>query len=351
MLLVHVSQLHRIANLYRPAVGLLNAHNQAEQRGLAGSVRADDAHNPGRRQLERKMLEQQLVAISLGDVVELDHLIAQMRPVGDVNLQVGLLLFSVCRCQLLVSPQTRLLLGLTGFGRHPHPLQLALQSLAALGLLLFLQSQPLGLLVQPRRIVPLPGNALAAVQLQYPAGHIIQKVPVVRNGDNRSLILLQMRLQPLDTLGVQMVRGLVQKQHVGLPQKQSAQSHTTPLASGKGTHQRIGRRALKRVHRPLQLGIYFPAVHMVDLLGKLALPLDQRRHLLIGHRLHELHGNLVVLRQNVHHLLHSLLHNFQHGLGRIHLRLLFQIPHGIPRRPYYLALVGFLHPGDNLQQR
>ena len=53
------------------------------------------------------------------------------------------------------------------------------------------------------------------------------------DGDDGALVLAQMLLQPLDTLGVQMVGGLVEQQHVRLAQQQAAQSHAAALASAE----------------------------------------------------------------------------------------------------------------------
>ena len=103
-----------------------------------------------------------------------------------------------------------------------NPFQLALQSLAATGFGLFFLLQTLGLLFQPRAVVAFPRNALAPVKLQNPSGHIVQEIAVVRNGNHRALVLLQMGFQPLDRLGIQMVGRLVQKQDVRLLQQQSA---------------------------------------------------------------------------------------------------------------------------------
>ena len=115
------------------------------------------------------VLEQNLAVVGLGHVVEPDDLVAQVRSVGDVDLEVRLLLLDIGGSEFLVGAQTGLLLGLAGLRGHPDPFQLALQRLPALGFLLFLHGEALRLLVQPGGVVALPGNAFAAVQLQDPA--------------------------------------------------------------------------------------------------------------------------------------------------------------------------------------
>ena len=54
------------------------------------------------------------------------------------------------------------------------------------------------------------------IQVQYPASHVVQKIPVVGDRDHRALIVLEMVLEPLDGFGVEMIGRLVQQENVGL---------------------------------------------------------------------------------------------------------------------------------------
>src|SRR3546814_17304174 len=80
--LVDIAELHGVADAQAAAVGLLLAGDHAEQRGLAGAVGADDADDGARRNLEAEVVDQQLVAEGLADVLRLDHQIAQARETG-----------------------------------------------------------------------------------------------------------------------------------------------------------------------------------------------------------------------------------------------------------------------------
>ena len=51
---------------------------------------------------------------------------------------------------------------------------------------------------------------MAAVEFQNPAGDIIEEVTVVGDGDDRSLVALQVLFQPADGFGVKVVGRLVQ---------------------------------------------------------------------------------------------------------------------------------------------
>jgi hypothetical protein len=68
--------------LDRAGVGLLLAGDHAEQRGLAGAVRADDADDAAGRQLERQVLDQQPVAEALVQALGLDDVSPRRGPAG-----------------------------------------------------------------------------------------------------------------------------------------------------------------------------------------------------------------------------------------------------------------------------
>ena len=74
--------------------------------------------------------------------------------------------------------------------------------------------QPLGLLLQPCRVVALVRDAAAAVDFQDPAGDVVEEVAVVGDDQDRALVLDQVLLQPANRLGVEVVGGLVQQQHL-----------------------------------------------------------------------------------------------------------------------------------------
>ena len=231
MLLVHVGHLDGFAHLKLARIGLLQAHNQAEQGGLTGAVWTDNAHDAVRRQHEVEVIEEQFLAKGFGYMLRLNHLVAQARAVGNEDFQLLLLLLHILVEQLVVRVQTGLSFGLTSLGGHAHPLQLALQRLTALAGRLLLHLHTLGLLFQPAGVVALPGDALTAVQLQNPSGHVVQEVTVVRHGNHRTLILLQVLLQPVDALSVEVVGRLVEQEDVGLLKQQAAEGHAAAFAS------------------------------------------------------------------------------------------------------------------------
>src|SRR5690348_8941574 len=61
--LVDVAEPDGVADAEFAAIGRVLAGDHAEQRRLAGAVRADDADDAAWRQLERQLIDQQVVAV------------------------------------------------------------------------------------------------------------------------------------------------------------------------------------------------------------------------------------------------------------------------------------------------
>jgi len=231
------------------------------------------------------------------------------------------------------------------------PLQLALEGLLALALGLLLLLEAGALLVQPRRVVPLPRNALAAVQLQDPAGHVVQEVAVVGDGDNGARVPLQVVFQPGHRLGVEVVRGLVQEQDVGPGEEQPAERHAAQLAPREHLHRRVARRAAERVHGHLEAAVQVPGVAGVDLLLDGALLLQQLGHLVVVHGFAQAVADPIELLQKRRRLRDPLGHHLADGLGGIQFRFLFQKADGVARRASGLADEVLLDARHDAQQR
>ena len=225
--------MHRLADLDGAVVGLLLAGDHAEQRGLAGAVRPDDADDAARRQLEGEIVDQEIAAKTLAQMVEGDDVLPE--PFGDRNDDLrglGLLLAGL-RQQLLVALVARLRLGLPRARRSGDPFLLARErALVRLVLAAFLL-EPLLFLHQPRRVIALVGNAAAAVELENPAGDVVEEVAVVGDDEDGARIAAQMPLEPHHRLGVEMIGGLVEQQKLRLLQQKPAQRHPAPLAAGE----------------------------------------------------------------------------------------------------------------------
>src|SRR5690606_13165612 len=119
---------------------------------------------------------------ALGDILELEHLVAQTLGHGNENFVGFVALLVVHITQLFKARQTRLALGLAALGVLAHPFQFLLHGLGAgiFGALLLLQAG--FFLLQPAGVVALVGVAAAAVEFQNPLGGVVQEVAVVGDG-------------------------------------------------------------------------------------------------------------------------------------------------------------------------
>ena len=354
MLLVDIDGFDRLTDFKRAAIGLLQAHDEAEKCCLAGTVGADDTHNAVGRQHEVQVIKQQLVAEGFGHVLGFDDLVAQAGAVGDEDFEFLFLFLDSLVQQFVVTVKTCLSLGLAGLGRHTHPFELTLQGLLALALGFLLLGQALGLLFQPAAVIALPGDALAAVQLQNPAGHVVEEVTVVGHGNDRALILLQVLLQPVDGLGIEVVGRLVEQQDVGFLQQQAAQSHTAALTTAQVFGQLVALGAAQGIHGPFQAAVEVPRVGGVDDVLQLGLTRKQLVHLLgilivLGQA--ELEIDFLKFLEGVNHVLHAFLHHFLNRLGRVKLRILRQVAHRVAWCEHHLSLVLCLQAGDDFHQR
>ncbi len=111
------------------------------------------------------------------------------------------------------------------------------------------------LLLEPGRVVALVRDARAAVELEDPLGGVVEEVAVVGDGDDGAREALQELLEPVDALGVEVVGGLVEQQHVGLGQQHAAQRDAALLAARELADHRIPRRQAQRVGGDLELQV------------------------------------------------------------------------------------------------
>ena len=95
------------------------------------------------------MLEQQLVAVRLRNIIEKNDLVAELRTIRNVDFEISLLLLAVLAGELLIRAESGLRLRVTGLRSHSDPLQLSFQCLSALAFLFLFHLQALGLLLQP----------------------------------------------------------------------------------------------------------------------------------------------------------------------------------------------------------
>ncbi|MNZ39227.1 hypothetical protein D3C78_567160 [compost metagenome] len=323
--LVNTGQLHGFTDLDAARVRLFLAHQHAEQGRLTGTVTTDHADDGTFRHGERQVVDQHAVAITFGNVLELDDLVTQARTGRDVDLVGFAALLEFLRLHFFKALQTGLGFGLAGLGAFAHPLQFLFHGLLVGALLLGFLRQTVRLGLQPARVVAFVRDAGAAVQFQDPAGNVVEEVTVVGNRYHGAREVVQEALQPGHRVGVQVVGRFVQQQHVGRRQQQAAQRHAALLATGEVLDLRFPGRQAQGVGGDFQLTLEVVAVAGLE--DGFELGLFGGELVEVGIRLGVGSVDLVQARLGVLDHADRFLDHFTHGLGWVQLRFLWQVTH------------------------
>jgi hypothetical protein len=180
--------------------------------------------------------------------------------------------------------------------------------------------------LQPGRVVALPRDARAAVELEDPAGHVVEEVAVVGDGHHRARVLLQGPFQPRHRLGVEVVGGLVEEQEVGPGEEEPAQGDPAALGAREGGDVGVGGREAQGVHGDLEGAVEVPCPRRVDLVLEVAL-LGQEL-VEVGVRVAHGVADVVVPVEEGLGGGHPLLHVAEHVLGRVERRFLAEVADG-----------------------
>ncbi|MND68196.1 hypothetical protein D3C80_596400 [compost metagenome] len=312
--------MHGLTDANRALVRRFLACDHLEQRRLAGAVRADNADDTARRQLQRQVVDQSAAVKALLDAFQLDDHVAET--LGDRNddLRIGRPNVFSRIDQLFVRLDTGLRLGLTSLRAGCDPFLFARQRLLATSLFASFLLHALGLGGQVGGIVAFVRNATAAVEFENPAGDIVEEVAVVGDHHHGARIIAQVLFKPCDRFGVEMVGRFVEQQQVRLRQQKAAERDTAAFTTRQVVDGGVLRRAAQRFHRHLDLLFEVPEVLAVD--DVLELGTLVRRLVRIVH-----HQFVVAVQHGllVGHAFHDV---FERGLVRIELRLLLQVTDG-----------------------
>ncbi len=215
---------------------------------------------PPRGRLKLRVLDEEFLPETLAEVAGLDHQIPQPGAGRDEELLGFIALLLFLRGQFLEPGEARLALGVPALGAGAHPFQLGLHGLLAGRFLLLLDFESLFLLLQPGRIVALPGDAVAAVQLQDPAGDVIEKIAIVGDGHDGAGVFGQEAFQPGHALRVQVIGRFIEQQHVRVGQQQFAQGDAPAFAAGEPVDIRVPGRQAQGFRRDFQFTLQVVAV-------------------------------------------------------------------------------------------
>ena len=80
------------------------------------------------------------------------------------------------------------------------------------------------------------------------------------DGNDCTLILLQMLLQPVNRLRIKVVGWLVEQQYIGLLKQQTTECHTTTLTTAQVLHTPVARRTVQGNHRTVEFRIHVPGI-------------------------------------------------------------------------------------------
>ena len=293
---------HHLAGIRRKETG-----DDLHQRGFSTAVGADKSHPVPLQENIAEIVDQLLFSVAFADRDKLHRGSPHSRRNG-TKLHTGIPYGGLPVPQLLKPLNMRLLLSGTGPGSPADPFQLHAQDGLALALAGVLHFLPLRLQLQETGIVGLIAVDCALVDLRNPAGHAVQKIPVMRYHDQSSLPFFQIILQPVGHLIVQMVGGLVQQQNVRRGQERRDQRQPFSLTSGK-LARRLGKIPDPQPgHHRLRVALNSPPVllrhiarqHAVQaghLRGKFRMLGEVADHRMIGRR----NGSLIRLLQPGHH--------------------------------------------------
>ncbi len=294
--LVDVGELDGLADADGAAVGFFLPGDHPQQGGLARAVGSHDPDDAARGNGGRKPVEDEAVVEGLGDLVKFEDNVPEARTGRDVNLQIFAALFGFLREQFFVGADACLSLGLARLGRHADPFEFAFERLLALRFGFLLEADALLLLFEPGGVVALPGDAVAAVEFEDPARHVVEEVAVVGDGDDGALVVAQVMFEPCHGLGVEVVGGLVEQEDIGFGEQEPGEGDAALLPAGENLDGRIGGRAAQGVHGDFEVAVQVPGVVLVELFLQFGLFRDQRVEVGVGFG--EFGVDLIVARQH-----------------------------------------------------
>ena len=226
--------------------------------------------------------------------------------------------------------------GFRALGTHPgaHVFEFGADEPLAPPLRLFGDLLPEGAGFEVGGVVARMRKRFALRDLDDPRGNRLQKIPVVRDEDQRSRKALQKFLQPPDRFGVEVVGGLVEQEEVGLRGQRPAERDATLLAAGQRADHRVERWRGQCPRFRLDPRLQIPSGGMLD-------EVEQFGHLGLAPL-----ARLVALHP-AHEIRRARLDVLQNRPAPIKLEFLRQIPDPQPATTGNPAGIRFIFSGQN----
>ena len=158
---------------------------------------------------------------------------------------------------------------------------------------------------------------------------------------------LEKHFQPLDRLGVQVVGGFVEQQHIGLGQQQAAQRHAALFATGQQADLGVPRRQAQRVGGDLKLVLGVGAGRCNDGF-ELGLLGSQRVKVGVFGAVGDV--DLFQACLGGKDRTHRFLDRFAHRVLGVELGFLLQVANGQPWHGQRFAFELLVHAGHDLEQ-
>ena len=322
-------------------MGPAPAGDQIQQGGFARAIGANDADAIFWAEVVAEGLQQGGAAGRAGliggphrQVFRFDRPLAQPPLVaGQADLALGLPFGGLLHG--LDALDAGLLFGAAGLGAPLEPLQLPPQGPLELhlaggrgGFFLRLAGQVVG-------VIAAVAAGFAAIHLHDPAGHLVEHVAVVGDQHQGAAEALQIALQPLDAVGVEVVGGLIQQQHVGLGHQGGGQGQALAVAAGEFPHLALGVADAEPIEHLADLLLQVPGLALVHA-GIEAAQFRQQGRVVaaLGMGMAQGIAQGRVAAQQLHLFAAFGEHLFEHRALRIHLRFLaHQHDAGLAKHP------------------
>ena len=218
-----------LAHLDRARVGLLEAEGELHEGRFAGAVGAHEGHVVATVECGVCVGVDEIVAKGLADVLERDHHVARARGLGEAEAHLARALGKHHELALDLLDALHALLGLGGLGGLVAELvyeDLHVGDLALLGGALGAELLEVVLaLAQVGGVVARVGGEAAVLKGRDVAHAGVHEGAVVAHEQHGSVVAREELLEPLNALEVEVVRGLVEQQQVGVAQEELGEGY------------------------------------------------------------------------------------------------------------------------------